>query len=393
MIKHIDLFMPVQSQYGVLHHFTIKFSEALIRAGVNCRILTAERENPRPFLAQLFNDPPDCTLSFNGVLPDDENRFLCDMLKIPHVCCLVDSPLNFLPLVKSPYNIITCVDRSGCDFFKKMHFKNTLFMPHAVEKSLTYYPNAKRPYDVLMPGSCIDYEAVAKTWQSKYPKALTEALYAAAEITLSDQETSYVDALAQTIEQFSKAHKSIDIQAFDFISILDELETYVVGYDRVRLIKSIRDARIDIFGNSKSQWEHYLGKQKNCVIHEAVPFEEVIGLMRQAKIVLNSFIAIKAGAHERILTGMALGAAVFASENNFMKETFRDDDNVLFYTSKKLEAINDRVNTLLQDEDKRSGIAQRGHDTVIHHHTWDQRADMLLKALPALLNEITAKAK
>ncbi|MGZ6298500.1 MAG: glycosyltransferase family protein [Parachlamydiaceae bacterium] len=388
MIKNIVLFMPVQSQYGVLHHFTVKFYEALMRAGVNCRILTAEKENPRPFLTQLFNDPPDCTLSFNGVLPDEENRFLCDLIKIPHICCLVDSPLQFLPLVKSPYNIITCVDRSYCEFFKKMHHNNTLFLPHAVEKSLTYYPNSPRTYDVLMPGSCIDYEAIANTWKSKYPKELVNALYEAAEITFADQEKSYVDALALTVDALSKKHPEVDIKAFDFISILDELETYVVGFERIRVIKSIKDAQVHIVGHSKSKWEHYLGKQSNCVIHDPVPFEEALGLMRQAKIVLNSFIAIKAGAHERVLTGLALGAAVFTRENQFLKETFKNGENIAFYSGQSIDSINDRVNELLQNENKRAEIAQKGHDTVLHHHTWDQRADTLLKALPTLLESV-----
>lgn len=378
MIKRIDLFMPVRSRYGVLPHFTNMLYEALMRAGVHCRILVPDKQNPRPFLAQLFNEPPDCTLAFNGVLPDEEDRFLCDMLKVPHICCLVDSPTQFIPLIKSPYNIITCADRSGCEFFKRLNHEKTLFMPHAVEKTLTYRPDAERPYDVVLLGSCIDYKAIEEQWNRNYPKSILDMLFEAAEITLSDQETSYVQALVIATENLKKRDPGIDINTIDFITLLDDLETYVIGFDRVRLVRSIRDARVDIFGSTKENWERYLGTQSNCIIHEPVPFDQACEVMKQSKIMLNSCIAIKAGGHERIFSGMAQGAALLASENNYMRETFQDNENILFYTTQNLNAVNDKINALLIDEKKRAVIAKKGHDTVMNHHTWDHRAIALL---------------
>lgn len=379
MIKRIDLFMPIRSRYGVLYHFTKMLYEALMRTGVQCRILVPDKQNPRPFLAQLFNEPPDCTLSFNGVLPDEEDRFLCDMLKIPHICCLVDSPNQFIPLIKSPYNIITCADRSGCDFFKRLNHEKTLFMPHAVEKNLTYNPETERPYDVVLLGSCVDYKAIEENWIKNYPQPIRDMLFEAAETTLSDQETSYVQALVLATEILKKRVPGIDINSIDFITLLDELETYVIGYDRVRLIRSIQDARIDIFGATKESWERYLGTQSNCIIHDAVPFDQACEVMKQSKIMLNSCIAIKAGGHERIYAGMAQGAALFASENSYMRETFKDNENILFYTTQNINSVNDRINELLGDEKKRAAIAKKGHQTVMNYHTWDHRAVALLK--------------
>lgn len=387
MIKRIDLFMPVRSQYGVLHHFTEKLYEALTRAGVNCRILVPDKLNPRPFLAQLFGDPPDFTLSFNGVLPDEEGRFLCDMLKIHHVCCLVDSPMEFIPLIKSPYNIITCVDRSRCDFFKKLGHEKVIFMPHAVEKNLSHFKDEPRTFDVLFLGSCIDYRPIEQKWRSQYPTAISQLLFQAAEITLSDQEIPFYQGLVQATEELKRKHPEIDINHIDFISLLDELETYVVGYDRIRLLKHIKDARIDIFGNSKSTWESYLKSQSNCVFHESVPFEKALDLMKHAKIVLNSFFSIKAGGHERIFSGMAAGAVLVASENNYMRETFKDFENILFYTTHGLNEVNDKVNAILLDDNKRQAIAKKGQETVMLHHTWDHRCSSLLKSLSSYFTQ------
>ena len=117
-MKRIDVFMPPLSTYGVLHHFTEKMHEALLRAGIQSRLLEAKRNDPGPFLKALFEDKPDCTISFNGLLPDTQGRFFCDMVNIPHVACLVDSPNSYLSLTQSPLTIITCVDQSSVDFFR-----------------------------------------------------------------------------------------------------------------------------------------------------------------------------------------------------------------------------------------------------------------------------------
>ena len=87
--------MPPLNSYSLLQYFTIKMHEALLRLGVQSRLLEAKNKNPAPFLKVLFEDSPDCTLSFNGLLPDEQGRFFSDMIKIPHVAFIVDSPLKF----------------------------------------------------------------------------------------------------------------------------------------------------------------------------------------------------------------------------------------------------------------------------------------------------------
>jgi spore maturation protein CgeB len=392
MIKRIDLFMPPLGQYGVLHHFTKKFYEALIRCGVDCRLLEAERRNPKPFLTKLFNNPPDCTLSFNGLLPDDEGRFFCDLVKIPHVACLVDSPNHFFQLIKSPYTIITCVDKFSCEFFRGMKHKNVLFMPHGIDKNIHYDPDNERTYDVLLPASYIDFEGISNRWQSKYPAHLRRAMHEAAELTLADQNTSYVQAFVQALSKHAngEAHQKLD--TLDFVTLLDELEMYIRGLDRVRLVQSIPNVRIDIFGagHTEAIWQHHLGKDHNVVLHKPVPFEEVIELMGHAKIVLNSCSWIKDGTHERLLASMACGAISLARQTAYLSQHFTDGKDILFYNGQDMEALDKTVEVLLKDDSKRQLIAKKGHDIVMHHHTWDHRAANLIRELGPMVEEIRA---
>lgn len=382
--------MPPLSQYGVLHHFTRMMHEALQRCGIKCRLLEAKKKDPRPFLEALFQDPPDCTLSFNGLLPDEEGRFFCDMIRIPHVACLVDSPNSFLPLIRTPYSIITCADRSSVDFFQGIGFSNALFMPHAVERTLVPEPGSKREYDVVMLSSCIDFEETRSSWKQKYSPALCEAMEEAVDLTLSDQVTPYYLAFVQALDKQVNRQSGIDPQTINLVAVLDEIEMVIRGKDRVELIKAIKDAKVDIFGSAESLkgWKKYLGNKRNVTVHDPVPFEQALAIMKHSKIILNSCPWIKNGAHERIFSGLACGALVITNENVYMREQFQDGESIVFYQHGKWDKANHRVNEYLENRPKREQVAESGRKIVMKAHTWDHRAAQLIRELIPLIEKV-----
>jgi spore maturation protein CgeB len=390
VMRKIAIFMPPLSQYSVLHHFTKSLHNALQQQGIETRLLEAKYNDPAPFLDTLLKDPPDCTLSFNGLLPDEQGRFLSDMIHIPHVACLVDSPINFLPLIRSPHSIITCVDRDGIDFFNGLGFQNAFFMPHAVESSLAPDLPTKREYDVLMLSSCIDYEEIRNNWKKKYPKPLREALEEAAEQTLSDQETPYYQAFVAALDKQVSKQSGIDPSTIDFIACLDDLEMFIRGKDRVELVKAVQDAKVDIFGSAEglTGWKKYLGNKRNVAIHDPVPFDQALATMKHSKIVLNSSPWIKNGGHERIFSGLACGALVITNENIFMREQFKDGDSIVFYQHNKWDKANHRVNEYLANVEKREQIIQKGRQLVEANHTWNQRAAQLIRDLAPRVEQI-----
>lgn len=382
MIKRIDLFMPTSSQYGALHYFTEKFHEAFMRCGVHSRLLVMEESNPQNFLTQLLNDPPDCTLSFNGVLPA-EGRFLCDLIKTPHIACLVDTPLRFMPLTKSPYNIITCIDQFFCEIFQEIPFDNVLLMPLAVEKDLDFDAAGKRDYDVLLLASYLDHEEVARRWEEKYSSGMCHALLSAAEITLVDQSHSYEQILIKCIEQETGLSKNDIFDHFPMQELFSDFEIYIRGFERVRLVKSIGQSRIDIFGEGNTQaiWDRHLGTNHNVVVHEAVPYSQTLELMKRAKIVLNSCAWIKNGAHDRIFAAMACGAVVLTGENLYLKKYFVGGESILFFNGNAMMTLEGTVSAILKDEHTWQRIAKKGREITMQHHTWDQRVALLISSL------------
>ncbi|MBA2727978.1 MAG: glycosyltransferase family 1 protein, partial [Parachlamydiaceae bacterium] len=198
---------------------------------------------------------------------------------------------------------------------------------------------------------------------------------------------SYVEALVECVRD--SGNEDI-IQKLDYIELLDELEMYIRGMERVLLIKSIKGARIDIYGagHTKAIWERHLEKDNNVVIHEPVPFETALELMKRSKIVLNSCSWVKYGAHERTLAGMACGAVVLTSENAYMAENFKEMKSILFYDGNSMESIDARLKEILHNENLRQTIAKNGRDIVMHGHTWDNRAAQLIKELDPIVKRI-----
>src|SRR5262249_18574257 len=151
----------------------------------------------------------------------------------------------------------------------------------------------------------------------------------------------------------------LDPAAIEFIDVLDDLETYIRGKERLELVKAVKDAKVDIFGSSSptANWKKLLGNgHSNIVVHDGVPFDQALELMHKSKIVLNSCAWIKNGTHERTLSALAAGAAVITAENTYMKETFTDGVNICFYRYRNWDTVNSQINTLLSSEDKRTKI-------------------------------------
>lgn len=390
MLKRIDLFMPPISQYSVLHHFTRKLAEGFNRIGVKARLLEAEKDNPKPFLDALFDDPPECTLSFNGLLPDDKGNFLAEMIKIPHVAFVVDSPNQYFPLASSRYTIVSSVDRFYCDFFRGLGCQHVIFTPHAVEPELATLPSAERVFDVVMLGTFNDPEKIRQDWLKSFPPELCRIMDEAAELCLMQDQTSYIKSFVEAIARQEGKFGSLNPQALNYPLIFDQLEAYIRAKERIELVKSIKDAKVDIFGSGARQIAHkYLrNTNPNIIAHEGVPFEQALEIFKKTKVTLNSAPHLKDGSHERVFTALACGSEVISSESSYLREIFKGKDSLLFYSFRDRAEVNGIVNRLLANEKERQRLVEVKQKNVLGNHTWEHRAHLLARELEPILQGV-----
>lgn len=380
--------------YESKRHFTQKFSEALNRKGIETRIIdTQERPLGAEDLNAIRRFGPDLTCSFNTLLPLSDKRFLWDFLKVPHLAALVDPALYSVNLTSSPYSIISCVDRSDSNALLSQGFQNTFFWPHAVEKELCEEVISQdRPYEVVFFGSCYDFESLRASWRMRNTEIINKVLDDAIDIVLSDSKESLAEALV-TAWNASKLEPS----STDFLALFYYLDNYTRGKDRYELIRSIKDAKVHIFGELSTDsavnvlgWPQYLAGQSNVTLHPSVPYEEALQIMKKSKICLNSMPFFKNGTHERVFAGLACGALPVTSESTFLREQFKEGEEILYYTPKQWNDVNGKINTWLRDEKKRREAVVRGRQIVAREHTWDKRTEQLLKELPAIFERIHA---
>lgn len=382
------------NMYDVLRHFSKKFAEALDRKGIITQIIDAKRE---PLKAEMFyhfeTDPPDITCSFNNFEKLPSGKFIWDVLQVPHISFTLDPTLYFLELTQSPYSILSSVDRSELAALQTQ-FDRAFLMPHGIEPDITFDEKADRPHQVVFFGSCFDYEGWQRHWKKTFPQPLWSVLDQAIDLVLTNNTISLADALASA---WGASASSLDPQlAQDYLLVMFHyLNRYVRGRDRVELIRSIKDAEVHVYGEVPPDtiehvpdWTHYLGNQSNVVLHPPVSFTESLEILKKSKICLNSMPFFRNGTHERVFAGAACGALVLSSESLYLRETLKDGEDILFYRSKHWHEVNDLINKYLSDPKKLKDAAMSGRKKVLTHHTWDNRVDEMLKAVPPMMEKI-----
>lgn len=382
-IETIAVFPNTLSQFDVLSHFTQGLILALKRLGIQTDLLVPNKKDPMSFLSKIYREQPDCTLSFNGLLPNEFGEFLCDQVEIPHVCCLVDSAHFFSVLRQSPLNVIACCDLASCDIFQSWN-STALFMPHGIDKALTTESLGEKPFDVVFIGSSIDFLAILDKWRSNLDPKTVTALLECAEAVLKDPALPYQKALTAFVppEQFDSS---------TYEKLMQDVDLYIRGRDRVELIQSIQETDVHIFGPSLGarSWKELLGsKPHRAIIHHEISYLESLNVMRESKIVLNSSPMFKFGGHERIFLGMALGALVISNETAFLKDQFVDGEDLALYTPSDKSGVSEVIKKYLTDEPLRKKMAINAREKVARSHTWDKRAAKLIADLEPILEKM-----
>lgn len=377
------LIEPPTSQYGTMFHYTKKMGEALERCEISVETIPGQwLQTPQKIIDHLAQKPPSFTLSFNGLLPDASGNFLSDVLEIPHIAVLIDSPARFTPLFQSKYTFIACADRLLCDFVTNAGFPRVFFCPAAVERDIVYNKKSEWKYDLIMLASCLDYEAIYDQWKRSYPRNIIEALIHAAEITLSERETSYIQSFLRVVNEYA-----IDPQHLHFERILNELEDYIRGKERVDLINSIKETKVHLWGKSLGEkgWEYYL-KNPNVILHPFIPFSEALKVIAESKMLLSSSPTFKAGTHTRVFAASGSGTIPITNDNSFLRETYTQEKDIILFQYGQWDDLNHSIHSLLDHPTKLLAAAQEGRKITLKHHTWDHRASTLVQYLTGCTN-------
>ncbi len=385
-------FLVSYNLYETKRHFTEGLAAALRRQGVHVSIVdTGNTTLGKEHVDQILATRPDLTCSFNAVLPLEGGAYLWDFLKIPHLSLLVDPAIYSMDLVRSPYSLVSCVDHFDCELFVNAGFKNVFFLAHAVEQRLFESELPEKKYDAVFIGSGYDPDVCLRRWERDYPSEVQRALKQAAEKTLSDGETTFTQATAN-------ACRSEQVKDVNFVQLCREVDTYTRALDRLELIRALDNVDIHVFGGTGWQddeeeagsWEGLLKGSSHVTVHPAVSFPEAIEILRASRVCLNSMPFFKQGTHERVFLGLACGCLSVTSANSYWDVHFDEGDGVMQYLHGQWAPLKQWVKHLIDHEDERVKLIERGRKLTLLEHTWDVRAREMLDAIPPMLESIAS---
>lgn len=389
MIKKVVILVNT-NLYETKRHYAQGFCSALKRRGIDCHIIDMKGAAlDTPDIESIKKLAPDFTCSFNTVSSLSSGRFLWDYIKIPHWTINLDPVVYVLNLRQSPFSIISTVDQLDCNMVKDTGFKNIFFWPHATEGDID--PGKRdRPLDVVMIGSCYDHEGLRELWPQRFSKELCKAMDEAVEIVLSDNCTPFMKAIQTSMEA-----NQIDMEKVDLPSVIFNVDYYLRGKDRFESIKAIKNARVHLIGGIHTEtffgekgWKRYLKNMPNVTVQSPIPFNESLKALQYFKLSLNCVPSFKYGSHVRVFSSFASGCLPVTNDNLYWREHFEDGEDIILYSHGQWGDINDRIDAILADDEKRSEMVEKGRKKVLAEHTWDARIETALKELPPILERI-----
>lgn len=328
---------------------------------------------------------PDDMIDFWNETPRakrESGRNLWDYYGIPYINILMDHPFHYeKPLRAAPStSVVLCTDRNHVKYIRR-YFKNirqTDFLPHAgVELGGRHKPLAGRGIDVLYAGALPIY-TVAKMIPDLSSIVEVDGERMAQEV-LAELVHHPKKTTEQVIEEYLKSQRN-DIseeRIHEIIVQMRFIDSYATSFFREQAVRLLVEngVRVTAYGAGWDQcdWSGnpYLDYRGKVLAPEILP------LMNDSKIVLNTMTWFKAGAHDRVFNGMLAGAAVVTDDSTYLRREFGDGKELVMFDLEDLGTLPERVFELFGHMDRAQRMADCGYRAAKEGHTWKSRAEYI----------------
>lgn len=363
---------------------------------------TREQQSESSCVVVTFNN-----LGYNLDLPDGRN--IWEVYQIPYVDILMDHPFHYgKPLSNMPETAgILCTDRNHVTYIQRFfpNIKRTGFLPHAGvefgrgfgEKAggqigetgeqpcgrtagkIVYRKMEDRSIPVLYAGALPIY-TVAK---------MIPDLSSIPEVDGEDMAQSVLSVLVQhpdrttesAIEEYVRSVRSDvpDWRLHEIIVKMRFLDSYATSFFREQAVRLLVESGISVlaYGTGWDQCEW--SQNSNLTYGGKVLAPQILPLMNDARIVLNTMTWFKAGAHDRIFNGMLAGAGVVTDSSTYLKDVFADGEELSMFELSEIDSLPERVHELLTHPKRLQELADCGYEAARLGHTWKNRAQEIVR--------------
>lgn len=329
------------------------------------------------FAVVTFNN-----LGYNLDLPDGRN--IWEAYRIPYLNILMDHPFHYeKPLRKAPdTSVVLCTDRNHVKYIRRFfqNIRQTDFLPHAgVELYCKHKPLTERKIDVLYAGALPIY-TVAKMIPdfTSIPEVDGDALAQ----NVLDELVHHPEKTTETvIEGYLRSIRNdISEQRIQEIIVkMRFLDSYATSFFREQAVRILVESGISVtaYGTGWNQCDWSDNPYLNYGGKVLAP--QILPLMNDSKIVLNTMTWFKAGAHDRIFNGMLAGSAVVTDDSTYLRREFTDGKELVMFSLKDLATLPERVFDLFGHMKSTQEMADCGYLAAKTGHTWKSRAEYLIE--------------
>lgn len=380
----------IEGVYDTIDLFTENIKEALEEMGCECLVLDAgHMEESLKAFAFFAMTPVTAAITFNNLgynleLPEGKN--IWEQFHIPYVNILMDHPFHYTKaLSHMPETAwVFCTDQNHVAFLNRFYpqIKRVGFLPHAgVELPGEKKKISERKIQVLYAGSLPFFTA----------GMLVPDLSAVTQFDAIDMSRQVLEDLIknpslpteQAIEAYLRERDIIldKQELFDGIVKMRFLDSYATSFFREQAVRLLVESGIDVTaygtGWNACEWSenphlHYEGK---------VLAPEILPLMCDAKIVLNTMTWYKAGAHDRIFNGMLAGACVVTDDSAYLRQQFENEQKLVRFRLEEIGHLPELIWKLLDHPDEMQQIADAGYQAAREGHTWKSRMQEIFSVL------------
>ena len=184
------------------------------------------------------------------------------------------------------------------------------------------------------------------------------------------------------IEEYLK-YKRNDIseqRIHEIIVQMRFIDSYATSFFREQAVRILVEngIRVTAYGTGWDQCEW--SDNPYLVYGGKVLAPEILPLMNDSKIVLNTMTWFKAGAHDRIFNGMLAGAAVVTDDSTYLRREFTDGKELVMFSRNEIRTLPERVFDLFGHMQSTQKMADCGYQSAKEHHTWKSRAAWIREA-------------
>ena len=313
-----------------------------------------------------------------------------------HMTWFVDHPRYLFPRIL-PYeqkeNVwIGCVDRRHMEFLRRYYgIQNTFFAPHFGWKAKKLLAEPKvsyqdRKYELFFPASNVRWEEdVAYRYLG-----LTGALRTIAEETirflLEHTEFCLEEAMEAVLTRYGET-EVLELSKECLEAAGEYIDFYVRIHARNQVIRSLLNAgmTVAVCGRNWSEFpKNEIEKTHLQILGEELPYEEVIEVMADSKVVLNVMPWFKDGSHERIAMGSMNGAVCVTDASKYVHEIW-GETGVVYYDWRKPDELVKKLRKLSENKIEAERIAAEGQRIAEENMTVETFTEIIKEKIESVL--------